>query len=103
MRISSTHQVVVLLQDKRRIKLRCSRNDQLRGRTWSMKRCARAHSGHRLSRATVCTKDVVSRDTSAAKTAVNRLDLNRFAAKQRSGHSIAYASGHQFFEMSGQR
>src|ERR1044071_8437330 len=100
MRIGASEQVTVFLKNERRVEFRGSGNHELR--CWPhrmLQRCARSNTSGRWPRATMCTEDIVSRDTSTAKTAVNRCHLHRLNTRNLCRHSITHSSRHQLLEM----
>src|SRR6185295_10598664 len=100
MRIGAPEQVTVFLKNERRVEFSGSSDDELR--CWShrmQQRRARSNTCKRLSRAAVCTEDVVGRNASTAETAVDRLHLHRLNACYRRRHSITHSSIYQLLEM----
>src|SRR5215213_9723950 len=99
MRIGTSEQVAVFLENERRVELRGSSDDELRSWSHRMQQRARSETCERLSRATVRTEDIIGSNAATAETAVDRLHLHCLTTEHRRRHSVAHSSRHQLLEM----
>src|SRR6185369_15469652 len=99
MRIGSTQQVAIFLENERGVEFSGSGNDEFRRRSDRVQHRTRANAGERLSRTAVCAEYIVGSNATTAETTVDRLHLDRLVAQYRRRHSVTHSSRQQLLEM----
>src|SRR4026208_2624791 len=98
MRIGTSQQVAIFLENERRVELSSSRHHEFCSRSYSMQQRARTYCRQRLARAPVRAENILSRNAATAETAIDCLYLDRLTAVHGRRHAVTHASGHQLLE-----